>query len=209
MNSGKGDGSPDATLDHLKSETRRLLRARRAAISDDRLAQISARICEHVQRQALWRDARGVLMYLPMQGEVDVSALGRAASAAGKVIMLPRVDWQTRSMQIVAVESWPEIVERDSRGVPVPPAGSVTAELSRLDAVVIPGLGFDESGGRLGRGGGFYDRFLGDLSRVQPETVLIGVSAQELIVDRIPAGAMDVPVRWLASETGVRRCGSD
>lgn len=70
-------------------------------------------------------------------------------------------------------------------------------DVSDLDLIIAPGLGFDAAGNRLGRGAGFYDRFL---TSPGLRAVVAGVCPEAAIRDAIPAGAMDVPVRFLVTE---------
>ncbi len=65
-----------------------------------------------------------------------------------------------------------------------------------FDLVLVPGLAFDLDGGRLGRGAGFYDRFLASLS---PKTRLVGVALDEQIVEKTPRDAFDLPVDALVT----------
>ncbi|MBQ8285168.1 MAG: 5-formyltetrahydrofolate cyclo-ligase [Thermoguttaceae bacterium] len=78
---------------------------------------------------------------------------------------------------------------------PVPDASRLVAP-DAFDVVLVPGLAFDLDGGRLGRGAGFYDRFLATLP---PKTRLVGVALDEQIVDKAPRDAFDLPVDALAT----------
>jgi 5-formyltetrahydrofolate cyclo-ligase len=70
--------------------------------------------------------------------------------------------------------------------------------LADLDLVVVPGLGFDEAGGRLGRGGGFYDRFL---ARPGLKAWKVGVGLDEQVVGPVPRDAWDVGLDALVTPT--------
>ena len=77
--------------------------------------------------------------------------------------------------------------------------------LHEIDVFLTPGLAFDESGGRLGQGGGFYDRIL---SERRTDTQAVGVTVEERVVQRVPMLAYDERVDWLATERGVRPCST-
>jgi 5-formyltetrahydrofolate cyclo-ligase len=85
-----------------------------------------------------------------------------------------------------------------------PVEGAARLDERSIDIVLVPGVLFDRRGGRLGRGQGYYDRFL---SRLRPSTVLVGVSAEALVSESpLPVDDHDVPMGWLATERGVVRC---
>ena len=82
----------------------------------------------------------------------------------------------------------------EPRGEVVPP--------EEIDLVLCPGLAFDRRGGRLGYGGGYYDRYLGKV-----HAFLLGICYTDCIVGAVPTGAHDVFMDALACETGILRIG--
>jgi 5-formyltetrahydrofolate cyclo-ligase len=76
--------------------------------------------------------------------------------------------------------------------------------IQEVSAALVPGLGFDACGHRLGRGGGFYDRLL---ARLPASAVRIGVAARARVVERVPAEDWDQKIDLLVTETEVRRFG--
>jgi 5-formyltetrahydrofolate cyclo-ligase len=80
------------------------------------------------------------------------------------------------------------------------PQRHVTPE--QLDVVVVPGLAFDRSGNRLGRGKGYYDRFL-SLFPSKTKTLLIGLAFECQIVEQIPVETWDCPVSIIITENGI------
>jgi 5-formyltetrahydrofolate cyclo-ligase len=90
-------------------------------------------------------------------------------------------------------------VREPVEGMPVP--------VSDIDLVIVPGLGFDEHGNRLGRGRGFYDRFL---SHRDFRAVACALAFEEQIVPAVPAGASDVRMHMLVTDQRVVRfAGAD
>jgi 5-formyltetrahydrofolate cyclo-ligase len=86
-------------------------------------------------------------------------------------------------------------------GVREPEAGSTVVPIHEIGAVLVPGLGFDVDGYRLGRGGGFYDRFL---ARLGAGVRRIGVVFESRVVDRVPRDPWDERVHEIVTEEGVR-----
>jgi 5-formyltetrahydrofolate cyclo-ligase len=72
-----------------------------------------------------------------------------------------------------------------------------------IDLFLTPGLAFDRSGGRLGNGGGFYDRIL---SARRADSVAVGITIERRVVDAVPMRDHDERVDWLATENGVTEC---
>jgi len=157
-----------------------------------------------------------------MPAEIDTSGLIRAAFRSGKRVAAPRME----GGEIVFAyldESW-ESLPRDALGIPTPPAGVPipAAGLRRLDVfALIPGLLFDRAGGRLGRGKGYYDRFLSSVLRnlgaddpvgtepvhegLEKFFVPCGFCYQAQVVGRVPLTGRDVRVPLIATEAGIIR----
>ncbi len=81
-------------------------------------------------------------------------------------------------------------------------------DLGEIDLVIVPGVAFDRSGGRLGHGKGFYDRFLGRAKRANRELLTVGLAYECQFVDEVPCDQHDVPLNWVVSElaTYARSC---
>ncbi|MCP3857056.1 MAG: 5-formyltetrahydrofolate cyclo-ligase [Actinomycetia bacterium] len=90
--------------------------------------------------------------------------------------------------------------EQHPYGFEQPAGGSPVVPLDDIAVVLVPGLAFDHAGIRLGRGAGYFDRFLADLA----DTVhLVGVCAQARVVDLLPREPHDIPMTHLLTEKGV------
>jgi 5-formyltetrahydrofolate cyclo-ligase len=192
-----------ATLEQAKRVARDELKASLAAIRPQ-IGSISHAVCTQVGAQPWWIEARTVMLFAPMHGEIDLGGLAGTALASGKRVCVPRVDWVHRVMTPVALVQWPGDLVTGRHGVPEPREGLAAIEPSELDVILAPGLGFDLSGRRLGRGAGFYDRFLRSPGL---RAVVAGVCPEATLRDVIPAGATDVPVRFLVTERRVVSCG--
>lgn len=151
------------------------------------------------------------MLYLPIAAnpgepaEVDVRPLAAALHDRGCSLFWPRCDWRTRAMTPVGrsadaeAEPFLPAIERRRHGVPEPTADGPAIDPAELDLVVVPGVAFDRAGNRLGRGGGFYDRFLPRC----PGAFLLGVGFAEQMVETMPAEAHDRPVDGVATDAGV------
>lgn len=186
----------DATT-QAKLALRLRMKAVLAGVGAETFAQASTRICEAMVRTVFFARADVVMLYAAMPGEVDVSALATAAWANGKRVCLPRVNWGERTMAPALVTSWEAlVVGRHGVREPGPDARAVWA--GEVDLVVTPGLAFDGAGGRLGRGAGFYDRFLAGTRAAR-----VGAGLDEQIVEAVPMTDTDARLDAVVTPTRV------
>lgn len=183
-----------------KLELRARVRARLTNLPPERWAEGSSAACARLAALSLFQQARVVMLYLPMPREVDVSVLAVEASRTGKGLCIPRWDGTDVAMRAVELPAWSEAYWERVPGSVLPRAlGTLPiVSESRIDLIVIPGLAFDERCGRLGRGRGFYDRFL-----VAPQVVgaRVGIALDEQLVDAVPREKWDVSMHAVVTDT--------
>ena len=136
-----------------------------------------------------------VVLYLPLPDEVDVTPVTDCVERGFAVTRTP-----TRGRLTLHPADAPR--ERHRYGFEQPVAGAPPVDPGDVGVVLVPGLAFDRRGGRLGRGGGYYDRFLPSLPR---DAALVGVVPEHLVVDAVPTDPHDVPMTHLVTERGVLR----
>jgi 5-formyltetrahydrofolate cyclo-ligase len=138
--------------------------------------------------------------------EVDTEALILNLIEKDKPVYLPRViktpDGRP-DLELYRVKIYPDDCRPGPFGIqePDPEKTARLQDPSRLDIILVPGLLFDESGHRLGYGGGYYDRLLSCLDR----TFKIGIAFQSQMVTRLPADPWDVPIDAVMTETDYYR----
>ena len=133
--------------------------------------------------------ARSILFYASMPGEVDTLAMIEKAIFSGKQVSLPIVEQIQRKL-IPTIISSMEDVHESTYGIAEPHFDPDKAfALKDLDVVIVPGLAFDKQHHRLGRGKGYYDRFLSTL----PKTVTtVGLAFDFQLTESLPTEAHDV-----------------
>jgi 5-formyltetrahydrofolate cyclo-ligase len=174
----------------LRAEARRLLASLHA---EHRLAA-AREILAILERWTPWLEARTVCAFNALSSEPDILT----PWPSRKKIILPRV--ATSGLSLHLVETPAELVE-GSFGILEPCMNAPLAE-EKADLILIPGLAFDRTGVRLGRGGGYYDRLLAGFHGVR-----VGVCFEELVFDRISAEAHDVTMDFLMTPSGIISCG--
>lgn len=161
----------------------------------------SARITDILAALPEYRRAFVVLAYMSMGAEFETGDFVRCVLADGKALVLPRVNRALRCLDLFSVDD----VERDlAPGVwgirePVPDRCAAAVERD-IEFALVPGLAFDARGGRLGYGGGFYDRLLPRLPALR---VAAAFSVQ--MVDAVPMSARDQYVDLVVTEDGLLR----
>jgi len=180
---------------------RRQLRDQLAAMPEDVRHHQSVMACSFVARAPEFMNARVVMLYLSTPTEVDTSSLALKAWQAGKTVVVPKVSWDQRRMLPVEINSLTDHMTTSGPGVREPIEGK-PVPVDLIDFVVVPGLGFSEKGYRIGRGMGFYDRFL-----AQPEFIgtSCGLAFEEQIVPELPVLDHDIPLSMLVTDRGLRR----
>jgi 5-formyltetrahydrofolate cyclo-ligase len=177
----------------LRAKVKRLL----AALSPEQLGARSRLACERLTSLRVFARAHIVMLYLPLPGELDCMPAIEETWRRGKLVAVPRVRWDTRVIEPVICESLQCLVEgRYGLREPVGPA----VPLEAIEFVVAPGLAFDSRGGRLGRGGGFYDRFL---CQKALWAMRCGLALSDQLVQRVPTETCDQRVDMLVTEDNV------
>jgi 5-formyltetrahydrofolate cyclo-ligase len=141
------------------------------------------------------------MLYLHTPTEVDTAPLALRAWQEGKEVVVPKVSWDQRRMLPVEINSLNTGLTTTGSGVREPIAGK-PVPVNFIDFVIVPGLGFSNNGYRIGRGMGFYDRFLAQAEFIG---VSCGLAFEEQIVPDLPILDHDMPLGMLGTDGGVRR----
>jgi len=192
---------PDGTVPSAVAEVerkrarRRELLARRRSLRPADVASASDRIVARLRALDVVRTAGTIVLYAADADEVDLGPL-LDAPPSGCTVLLPRVE---RDRLVVVRHAPGGQLAVGALGVrePVGPA----SDPAEADVVVVPGVAFSPSGDRLGRGGGFYDRFLS----LTPGATRIGVCLEQFVVAELPVEAHDVPMDFVVTDASVRR----
>ena len=185
----------------MKDDLRRQIRRKLALLNPAATHAKSMAACKRLMEQPEFERAEIIMLYLPMAEEVDTTPLALRAWQQAKTVTAPRCDWERRKMAPIEIRSM-ETGLHIARGDVREPAEGPAVAPPDLDLVVVPALAYDCRGNRLGRGGGFYDRFL---ASPDLRSVTVGLAFREQVVDQIPLTASDVPVRMLVTDEEVLR----
>lgn len=184
---------------------RRTLRAKRRALRASQQRAASYRLCRKISLSPLFRTANRIALYIAADGEIDPRPLAAIALTQGKQVYLPVLGRRNgRQLRFVRFRAGDRL-RKNRHGIPEPRAAGPAVAPWQLDLVLMPLVGFDAAGNRLGMGGGYYDRTFAPMLKTpagavpklrrwprQPRLCGVGHGIQQ--VDRLLPEPWDVPM---------------
>jgi len=183
-----------------KKAMRAMIRQKRSRMDDCWRDVASACAAQRVSELPEFAAACCVSCYLALPREVQTEYFIADCRRHGKKVCVPVWD-ESRGMYGWALWRDHEAVRAGKLGIPEPAAPAWVAP-EAIDLMVAPGLAFDSRGGRLGHGGGYYDRLMGGL---RPDAVKAGLAFDYQLVPQVPLTADDVLVDMVVTETKIIR----
>jgi 5-formyltetrahydrofolate cyclo-ligase len=183
--------------DH-KAELRALARAARQALDAEHCVQAAEKVAEHLLALPELIGVATVLGYAANAEEIDPRPALDALRERGCLIALPRVE----SPGVLGLHAYShgDELETGAFGISQPLESAPRVAVETVDAAVVPGVAFDLSGCRLGYGGGYYDRLLGQL---REDCLRIGLAYDEQVLDELPRAEHDEHMDAVVTPTRV------
>jgi len=182
----------------LRGEIKRQLKT----VSGEEFRSQGASAAAFLCSSLLWPRYKTIFLFLSMNSEIDTRPLLEAALKEGKKVFAPRVEAQGLVFCPICSPDGPW--HKGPFGIREPPGPSpVYGEEGSVSPgdfpalILAPGLAFDKAGNRLGRGGGFYDRFFTELDEAGREYMALGLCVDFQIFNRVPAGERDKKMNGL------------
>lgn len=188
----------------MKKELRQKLRNLLKAISEESLHARSLEACIRLSETREYQRAEIIMVFLSLPQEIDTTPIVLRAWRDLKRVLAPQVSWEQRRMLPIEIHSLSDDVKETPLGLREPARG-VPFPLAHIDLVIVPGLGFDESGNRIGRGRGFYDRFL---AHPDFRGLACGLALEDQVMPNVPITEYDMQVDMLVTDKAVRRFGA-
>ncbi len=177
---------------------RRQLRQARRQLSPTQQRRAARNLYRQLAQHPIFRRARHIAFYLPNDGEIDPRPLMLEAQRRGKATYLPVLNAWPRTRMVFQRLMPNERLAPNRFGIAEPAfLPNRQRRIWTLDLVLMPLVGFDEDGGRLGMGGGFYDRSLAYRGRRKNghKPTLLGLAHECQKVDRLPLEPWDVSLQ--------------
>lgn len=169
-----------------KQQMREILRQKRRMLSAETREEDSVKILQQLEQMPCFQKAQTVLLYYPTNNEVDVLPLFKKYKRE-KTLLLPVAH---RKHMTVSPYEGNDNMHRGKYNIPEPTTPSYKG---RIDLIVVPAMAYDKAGHRLGRGGGYYDRFI----KKQSHATLVGVGYDFQLVEKVPRLSHDQKVDYV------------
>lgn len=198
-------GGTVVNIQTRKQQLRQSIIAAREKLSASARLRLSRAVIGSVCDLPSYRQAQTVLGYLNFGAELGAELWVQRALADGKRILLPRVNQASKHLDLYKVQDLQHDVAPGLWGIREPVVERCIKEeaLGTVDFILLPGVAFTREGGRLGYGGGFYDKLL---ARMPHRPTLVGGAFALQVVQEIPLESTDHKVEWLVTENETIRC---
>ena len=164
-----------------KQEMRKMIRLRKQQHTADESSVVIGRL----KNNPRFSQAQTILLYSALPDEVQTQSLLDELTEAGKTVLLPKVV-SSEDMELHRYTGASSL-QSGAYGI-MEPVGERFTDYAAIDVAVVPGMAFDAQGHRLGRGKGYYDRFLAKV----PDVYKIGLCFSWQMVDEVPSEANDI-----------------
>ena len=187
-----------------KLKLRQEFREKRSILGEDYVIKRSLEIAKKLKAVKEFKDSKDILLFLSLKNEVQTGEIIKASLELGKRVYVPIVNDKSHQIMISELPRTNIVYKKGAYGIrePIKKYQSIVSP-ARVSFVVVPGLVFDFSGGRIGFGGGYYDYFLKGLS---PYTVTAGVAFNFQVMEAIPLTENDVRVQKIITEEKTINC---
>lgn len=191
---------PDRTL--CKAQLRKKLRSQRQALTTSAQQIAATRVVDHFIQLPRWQSSRRIALYLPNDGEIGTACLATRCREAGKQLFLPVIT----GSGLLEFASWTADDELvlNRFGIPQPLEKARRCPVADLDILTLPLVAWDHLGGRLGMGGGFYDRTLAGSGG----TLTVGLAHALQQISKVPQDDWDIALNFVATDTALHYCSS-
>lgn len=180
-----------------KAGLRIALRQRRNALTPSEQLAAAHSLIQNVTRLPTWKNAQRIAVYLAADGEIDARHVALLAREQGKQVFLPVITQHN----LLSFARWEtdELLAPNLFGIPEPTATAARCPAADLDIVFLPLVAWDLRGGRLGMGGGFYDRALSGVAG----PLLVGLAHDCQQTDAVPRDPWDIALDFVATDVAL------
>ena len=183
-----------------KMTLRGVLLQKRAEFSREQRKELDRNIAAGIIDSSIFKNASMLLIYAPLENEINLLPLAHVARKRGLPIAFPRCDKETNTMQFYVLPEGQKLTP-GAYGIPEPPEDAPVCIPDKRALCIVPALSYDLSGNRIGYGKGYYDRYLSTFPGIT-----LGATYATMLLKTVPTEAHDLPVDWLFTERGAYHC---
>jgi 5-formyltetrahydrofolate cyclo-ligase len=189
----------------MKQSLRQSIIATRLAVAPEERLRLSYHIATLISELESYQEAATVLGYMNFGAEFAAEIFVARALAEGKQVLLPKVNQNTKQLDLYHVTDLARDVAPGSWNIrePIIERCKLVEDLTIVDFILLPGVAFGIDGARLGYGGGFYDKLL---ARMPHQPTLVAAAYALQVVKSIPQENTDRKVTWLITEQNTIHC---
>ena len=179
-----------------KKSLRKIIINRRDTMKKEIRREKEIVIKEELRNTLLYKKSKNIFIYIGYGSEINTSLIIEDMLDDNKCVLVPRIDSINREMQAIQINSL-EGLELNRYGILEPSHSKKAFNRNEIDLIILPGVAFDDKGGRLGYGGGYYDKYLTNLNTFIPKVVL---AYDFQILENIPLEEHDIKYDYLITE---------
>ena len=196
-----------AEIRRIKAEIRKEIGQKRDSLSIDERDEKSKKIMDILFPLQEFKDAGVIHFFVNIRSEVFTGEMIKKALSLGKRVVVPFIDSANRRLLLSEIKDYDKDLMPGYWGILEPKRESFReVSIDDVYLMIMPGLAFDEKGGRVGYGGGYYDRLLSVRNRKMP---LVAVAFDLQIVGNVPIHEKDVRVDKIVTESRVIDCSTN
>ena len=190
------------SLETEKKRLRTRLRQQRRNLLPSQVVLKSQQVCTRLCSNSFFRTAQTIILYSPHENEVETDDIWQVARDQGKVVYYPRISQDKCDLEFVRRYNGDRLIT-GTFDICIPPGNDLLERVGDRDIVLTPGVGFDRSGHRLGRGRGYYDRAF---DKILAGAIRIGLAYDFQLVPQVPTDTHDALLDYIITETQLSEC---
>lgn len=186
-------------MEENKKELRKLLSDKRSSTSLSEKNKYDNMIFDLLSSSSFYKKSNIIFTYVSFKNEVNTHNIIEYSLSVGKIVCVPYIISKENGMKAVQIKSMNDL-KIGKYNILEPKNSEISIEPKNIDLVIVPGLGFDSLGGRLGFGGGYYDRFM---KKIGNKALKYGLAYSFQIVDKVPVDIWDVNLNGVVTENKI------
>lgn len=175
-----------------KKELRKDILKERDSLEDKFKKSMDKSIQDKLFSSEYYKKAEKIFIYISYGSEIDTKSIINRSLSEGKKIYVPRTIFNDKIMDAVEIKSLDNLIE-DRYGILEPSFEEEKIDPDQLDLIIVPGTAFDNNGGRMGYGAGYYDRYFKKITN-KSKNIKLALAYDFQILDCVPMEEHDVPM---------------